>query len=151
MCLESSKFHDIREMARHKIKSLKTLKQILENSIKKICQKWEGETISKRFFFFKQLKSCIKILPVQYNFHSFLETCTLYFINDTFFKSGSVLFIFFINWALNVVYKLLSTYQNYHNETLFIFTILVSLSRPRSLYVISVWSFFLFLFHFHYD
>ena len=60
MCLESSKFHDIREMARHKIKSLKTLKQILENSIKKICQKWEGETISKRFFFFKQLKSCIK-------------------------------------------------------------------------------------------
>ena len=32
-----------------------------------------------------------------------------------------------------------------HNETLFSFTLFVSMSRPRSIYVVSMWS----IFHFH--
>ena len=41
---------------------------------------------------------------------------------------------------------LLSTYKHHHTETRFIFTKYVSLSRSRSIYVVSMWS----IFHFHY-
>ena len=36
-------------------------------------------------------------------------------------------------------------------ETHFIFTIFVSISRPKSIYVLSIWSNFHFHLHFHYD
>ena len=52
-----------------------------------------------------------------------------------FFNSASVLLNFFMNCALNV---LLSTYKHYHNEALFVFTLFVSISKPKSIYIVSM-------------
>ena len=68
-----------------------------------------------------------------------------------FFNSASVLLNFYMNWATNVTYLLLNTYNHYHTEARFIITIFVSMSRPRSIYVVSMWSIFLFHLHFYYD
>ena len=51
------------------------------------------------------------------------------------FNLASVLLNFFLNWASNVAQVLLNTYKYHHNETLYIFTIIVFISRPRSIYV----------------
>ena len=45
---------------------------------------------------------------------------------------------------------LLNTYKHRHNETLLLFTLFVSMSRPRSNYAVSVQSFFHFYLHFCY-
>ena len=44
-----------------------------------------------------------------------------------------------------IAWMLHNTYKHHHTETLFIFSIFESMSRPRSIYVVSMWSFF----HFH--
>ena len=51
------------------------------------------------------------------------------------FNLASVLLNFFLNWASNVAQVLLNIYKYHHNETLYIFTIIVFISRPRSIYV----------------
>ena len=43
-------------MEKYKIRNLKVLKQTFGISIKKFCKKWEGETLPKWFFIFKQLE-----------------------------------------------------------------------------------------------
>ena len=43
----------------------------------------------------------------------------------------------------------LDTYEHYHSETLFTFTIFVSMSRRRPIYVLSTRSIFHFHLHFH--
>ena len=57
-----------------------------------------------------------------------------------------------MNWASNVDRMLLRTYKHYHAETFFIFTgfaLFVSMSRPRSYYVVFMWSIFIFTFIFN--
>ena len=71
-----------------------------------------------------------------------------FFISNTFFNSTSMLLSSFMGWALNVTEMLLSTCKHHHTETLFIFTIFVSMSRSSSIYVVSSW--FIFHFHFHF-
>ena len=68
-----------------------------------------------------------------------------------FFSTQLRCFIFFMNWASNVAYVLPNTFKHYETETLFMFTIFVPRSRPRSIYVVSMWSNFQFLLHFDYD
>ena len=76
---------------------------------------------------------------------------SVFFVSNTFFNSVSMLLNFFINWASEFARVLPNTYKPNHNETLFIFTVFVSMSRSRSIYVISVWRIFDFRLHFHYD
>ena len=52
--------------------------------------------------------------------------------------------VFFMNIASNVTYVLLNTYNHNYAETHFIFSIFVSMPTPRSIYVISMWSIFIF-------
>ena len=61
-----------------------------------------------------------------------------------FFKSASVLLNFLINWASSVAYEHHHT-EHHHTEALLIFTIFVSMSWSRSIYVLSMWSFFIFI------
>ena len=68
-----------------------------------------------------------------------------------FFNSASVLLNFFMNWASNVASVLLNANKHHHSETLFLFTIFVFISRPRYIYVVSMWSIFNFRLYFHYD
>ena len=49
-----------------------------------------------------------------------------------------------MNWASDFAYVMLDTYKHHHTESHFIFTIFVSMSRHRSIYVVSMWSFFSF-------
>ena len=84
-----------------------------------------------------------RIMSLHYKFNKFLQTYLIFhiqafFISNAFFNSASVLLNFFINRALSVALVLLSTYKHYHNETLFTFTISVSMSRPSSIYVASM-------------
>ena len=64
---------------------------------------------------------------------------------------ASVLLNFFMNWGPNVVSVLHYTHRHYHAETRFVFIIFVSMSRPRSIYVASMQSIFLFQLHFYND
>ena len=52
----------------------------------------------------------------------------------------SVLANFFMNWASNVAYVLLNTYEHRYTEIFLIFTIFLSMARSRSIYVVSMWS-----------
>ena len=49
-----------------------------------------------------------------------------------FFNSASVLLNFFTNQASNVTYVLLNKYKHCHTETLFIFSVFLSMSRTTS-------------------
>ena len=49
-----------------------------------------------------------------------------------FFNSASVLLDFFTNRASNVTYVLLNKYKHCHTETLFIFSVFLSMSRTTS-------------------
>ena len=69
-------------------------------------------------------------------------------IINAFFSTQSVLLNFFMNWASNVAYVFFNTY-NHHTETHFINSIFGSMSRPRSICVVSFWSIFHFQPHFH--
>ena len=84
-------------------------------------------------FFSTQLRCCLCRLQ---RFFSTQLRCCLFF---------------FMNWASNVAYMLPNTFKHDQTETLFIFTIFVPRSRPRSIYVVSMWSNFQFLLHCHYD
>ena len=55
-----------------------------------------------------------------------------------FFNSASVLLNFFTNRASNVTYVLLNKYKHCHTETLFIFSVFLSMSRTRSINVVSL-------------
>ena len=68
-----------------------------------------------------------------------------------FFNSASVLLNFFTNRASNVTYVLLNKYNHCHTETLFIFSVFLSMSRTRFINVVSLWFLFQFHLHFHYD
>ena len=84
--------------------------------------------------------------------HSCLVVVHTFFIsNPFFFNWASALFNFFMNWASNVAYVLFNTFNHCHTEALFTFTIFVPMSRPRSVYIVSMWSIFHFHLHFHYD
>ena len=50
-----------------------------------------------------------------------------------------------MNWASDVAQILLNTYKHHHTETRLIFTIFVSMSRPRSLFMWYLCDLFLFL------
>ena len=95
----------------------------------------------------------IIILPA--NWVSFFHTCAcwtnkrFFYKQSLLFNSASVLLNFFINWASNVACVLLNTYNHHYVETLCIFNIFVSISRPRSIYVVSMWSIFHFQPHFY--
>ena len=54
---------------------------------------------------------------------------------DVALKDVSVLLSFFMILASNVPQMLLDTYKH-HTEGIFSFTILVSMSKPRSIYVV---------------
>ena len=43
-------------MAKYNIRNLKVFKTKIWISIKKLCRKWERETLPNRFFIFKQLE-----------------------------------------------------------------------------------------------
>ena len=63
-----------------------------------------------------------------------------------FFNSASVLLNFFMNWASNVAQVAFNTNKHHHTETLFAsFTIFVAMSRPRSIYVLSMWPIFMLI------
>ena len=64
------------------------------------------------------------------------------FYKQRFFNSASVLLTFLINWASNVAYVWLNTYKHHHPKTFLIFTLFVSMSRRRPVYILSVWSIF---------
>ena len=73
--------------------------------------------------------------------------CTRFFLKGVlFFNWASGLVDFFMNWVSNIA--LLKTYNHYHTEIPFIFTIIESMSRPRSIYITSMWCIFLFHLHF---
>ena len=50
---------------------------------------------------------------------------TLFFISNAFFNSASVLLNFFVNWATNVTWVLLDTYNHYYTEAYFMCSIFV--------------------------
>ena len=54
-----------------------------------------------------------------------------------------------MKWGSNVAYALLNTCNHHHNETHFIFSIFVSMPRPKSIYVVSAWSIFHLQSQFH--
>ena len=56
---------------------------------------------------------------------------------------------FFMNWALNVGCMLFDTLKHHHTVAHFTFSIFGSMSRPRSLYVLFLWSIFHFRCYFH--
>ena len=65
------------------------------------------------------------------------------------FNLASVFLNFFINWTSSVGWMLFNTYKLHHAEALFIFISLCQpMSRRRSIYVVSMWSVFLFPFHY---
>ena len=72
---------------------------------------------------------------------------TRFFISNVFFKSASVLLNVFMNGTLDVASVLLNTCNHHYTETHFILSIFVSMSRPRSIYVVSIWS----IFHFQHN
>ena len=76
---------------------------------------------------------------------------TCFFYKQHYFSTQPQRFIAFswIELLQNLVKVLLDTYRHLHTETFFIFTIFESMSRPRSIYVVSVGSAFHFHLHFH--
>ena len=53
--------------------------------------------------------------------------------------------------AVSALEVFLNTYKHYYIETYFIFSIFLAISRPMSIYAISIWSIVHFHLHFHYD
>ena len=74
-----------------------------------------------------------------------------FFISNAFFNSASVLNNFFMIWASNVAYVLLSTYNHHHTNPHFIFCIFASMSRSRFIYVVPMWPIFHFQSHFYHN
>ena len=72
-----------------------------------------------------------------------------FYVSNVFFNSASALLNLFMNWAFNVAQVLLNMYKHHHTETLFIFSVFVSMTKPMSLYVVSMWSISHFYFHFY--
>ena len=70
-------------------------------------------------------------------------------VSNAFFNSASVLLNFYMNRASNVAKVLLKTYNHQYAKIHFIFSIFVSMTRPRFSYVVSMWSIFHFQPHFH--
>ena len=66
-----------------------------------------------------------------------------------FLQFSLILLNFFMNWASNVAQMLINTYNHHYTEANFIFNIIVSMSRPRSIYVVFLRSTFNFQSHFH--
>ena len=116
-------------------------------------QKMDGETLSKWLFIFKQLEKCQKEY-CPYNIRVFADVPyfphTRFFISDAFFRLSVSVAYLFHELSFKCCLGVANIYKH-HNDTLFIFTIFVFMSRPRSIYVVSMWSIFLFLLHFHYD
>ena len=83
---------------------------------------------------FAEILFVLKDVP----FHIRVIRYTLFFISNAFFQLTSVLLNFLMNGALNVAKLLFNTYKHHHSETLFIFTIFASMSRPRFIHVISM-------------
>ena len=71
------------------------------------------------------------------------------FYKQRFFNSASVLLTFLINWASNVAYVLLNTYKHHYTKTILLFTLFVSMSRRRPVYILSMWSIFNFYLYFY--
>ena len=46
-------------MARYKMRNWKAFFKNMEGSIKTFCRKWEGKTLPKWFFIYKQLEKCL--------------------------------------------------------------------------------------------
>ena len=69
------------------------------------------------------------------------------FISNAFFQLGLSVANLFMNWGSK---RCLMHNKHYHTETGFII-MSVSMSRPKSIYVVYMWSIFLFYLHFHYD
>ena len=65
-----------------------------------------------------------------------------FFISNAFLNSA--LINFFMNLNTNVAQVLLKTYNNHNTETRFVFSIYVSISTPKCIYVKSKGSFFHF-------
>ena len=61
-----------------------------------------------------------------------------FFISNAFFNPASVLLNFLMNWATTVAQVLLNACKDHHTETLSIFTIFVSMSKSRTIYVVSM-------------
>ena len=86
---------------------------------------------------------CVKYDRIRFFCDPYIAVWRMLFLN-----SPSVLLNFFLNCASNVSYVLLNTYKHHHRETLFLFTKFVFMSRPRSIYIVSVWFIFIFIFIF---
>ena len=63
-----------------------------------------------------------------------------HFLNKQHFfsDSASILLNFFMHRASNVASVLINTKRHHYNETDYIFSIFLSMSRPRSIYVVSL-------------
>ena len=72
-----------------------------------------------------------------------------FYISNASFNSACVVFNFFMNLVLNVAQVLLNTYKHHHTDTFLMLSIFVSMSRPRTIYVVSARS--IFYFHFNYN
>ena len=115
---------------------------------------WESPDLDKRRTFKAKCRS--KRSKFTYSkqmkiIHHQIWACisTRFFYNQRFFFNPASVFLnFFINWASNVAWVLLDTYEHDRTGTLFMFTIFVSISRSRSIYVVSACTFFIFIFIF---
>ena len=65
-----------------------------------------------------------------------------FFCQQRFFNSPSGLFNFLMNWASNITQVLPNTYKHHHPETVHIINVFMSVSTPKSIYVVSMWSIF---------
>ena len=123
----------------------------------KISQNSQGNTCAGVSFLRKLQDACefsefftgnffvghLRTAPLNFLYTLFSLLATL------FFNSASMLLNFFMNWASNVVWVFLNTYNHHYTETHFIFSIFVSICRPRSIYAVSMWSLFHFQHLFH--
>ena len=126
----------------------------------KISQNSQGNTCAGVSFIRKLHDACKFPKFFRCNFfagHSQADTSefslhTFFFFSllaTLFFNSASMLLNFFMNSASNAVWVFLNTYNYHYTEKHFIFSIFVSICRPRSIYVKPMWSFFHFQHLFH--
>ena len=97
-----------------------------------------------------------KRLPFEYSALSFNDTAIFTVLFNTsllhiiFFNSASVLLNFFMNQVSNIASRCCLVLVAIIILSYFIFSIFMSMSRLRFIYVISMWSIFHFQPHFHF-
>ena len=70
-------------------------------------------------------------------------------LSNAFFQLSLSIAWLFYELRFNCCLGVVTTYSHHYIETHFAFRIFVSMSRPRSIYVVFMWFIFLFQYHFH--